>query len=68
LDEENFSGILTPSDEFEFWNNSQNSGTSQFQERARFYAERFSQVSKFYKDLKSVDISGIKEVIGNQFE
>lgn len=56
---------MTPCDEFEFWADALNSGIPNLQERARFYNDRFSQIYKYYKDLKSVDISGLREVIGN---
>mmetsp|Transcript_20390 Transcript_20390/g.17699 ORF Transcript_20390/g.17699 Transcript_20390/m.17699 type:complete len:131 (+) Transcript_20390:42-434(+) len=68
LEEDNCAGILEPCDEFEFWQTASSQGMGSLQERARFYTDRFSSIWKFYKDMSSIDISGLKEVIDQTWE
>jgi len=58
-------GILSPVDEFELWQNVARSTTSSsLRARAQFYNEEFSKIWKSYQNLKSIEVSGLKEVIG----
>jgi len=58
-------GILSPADEFEAWQNVARSSTNpSLQSRAQHYDEEFGKIHKYYQNLKSVEIGGLKEVIG----
>ena len=33
-------------------------------ERAQFYNKQFARLSKYYQDLKAIELQGLKEVAG----
>jgi len=58
-------GILSPVDEFELWQTIARTTTnSSLRARAQYYNEEFSRIWKSYQNLKSIEISGLKDVIG----
>ena len=57
--------IFTPGDEFDYWENVEASSANHgLKERAQFYNQKFSKLVKYYKDLRAIELQGLKEVAG----
>ncbi|KRX09998.1 hypothetical protein PPERSA_08401 [Pseudocohnilembus persalinus] len=63
-DENNVKMIYKPVDEFDYWIKVYSQVTSDAQQkRAKYFSDTFQNIDKQFRDLRQIDINGMKELI-----